>query len=330
MPRDSDTALRAALLSVLERDLDRAETLLSHAARLDSNAVEPYLALARLYRMRGEIGRAIQIHQNLLLRPGLSQEHAIAALTDLAADFRQGGFLQRAIASYEEVLLREPSNRRTLEALVPLLASVRNFPRAIEISRRLGKLGKASAAHNVADLLVQMAEACQAEGDSVEARRAVKRALRKDPECVRGWVVLGDLEAERGKHKAALSAWSRVPEIDRRSGPLVFPKLEPTYAALNRPRDFEMYLRGLLDGQPHDADARIALAHTLAARGDVDVAIDELRHVEAHDPDNLEARAVLGRLLLAERRDAAAVRAHGELIDVLERRGLLREREKLT
>ena len=113
-------------------------------------------------------------------------------------------------------------------------------------------------------------------------------------------------------------------------GPLVFPKLEPTYAALNRPRDFETYLRGLLDGQPNDADARIALARALAARGEVEDAIGELKHVDAHDPDNLEARAVLGRLLLAERRDEAAVRAHGELIDVLERRGLLKEREKLT
>ena len=71
-----------------------------------STAVEAHLALGRLYRMRGEVGRAIRVHQNLLLRSDLAREHMQTALEDLAEDFRQGGFLQRAIASYEEVLAR--------------------------------------------------------------------------------------------------------------------------------------------------------------------------------------------------------------------------------
>ena len=66
-PRDVDSALRAALLSVLERDWEEAERLLVAAARFDSSAVEPYLALARLCRQRGEIGFAVRM---LVLRSG--------------------------------------------------------------------------------------------------------------------------------------------------------------------------------------------------------------------------------------------------------------------
>jgi lipopolysaccharide biosynthesis regulator YciM len=322
-----DAALRAALLAALVRDLDRVEEMLGEAVRMDSRAVEPYLALGRLYRLRGEVGRAIRLHQNLLLRRDLSPEEETAALADLAADFQQGGFLRRAIASYEEVLSRDRQHPAALRALVQLLAQVREYPRAIRLGRRLAKLEGRGAAAQEADLLVEMAEAAEAEGRSDQARRAVRRALRRRGDSVRAWILLGALEAERGRSKAALAAWSRVPEIDRRSGPAVYPRIEATYAALDRSREFEDFLRRLLDGRPDDPGARLALARTLGARGETDGAVDELRRLLEADADDLEARAALVRLLLAEGRDARSESA--ALLEVLERRGLLRSQEKL-
>ena len=294
--RGVDSILRSALLAVLDRDLDRAEELLGHAVRMDSHTVEPYLALARLYRMRGEIGRAICIHQNLLLRSDLTEDQKVAALAALATDFRQGGFLQRAIASYEEVVAHEPQHRRALRALIPLLSSVRRYRRAIELSRRLAKLEGRKAQAGESALLVEMARAAQAEGRNEDARRALKRALRKDPDAVQAWIALGAIEAERGKSKAALAAWARVPAIDRRSGPRVYSQLEATYAALERTREFEAYLRELLAERPDDVHARIALARSLAARGDGTAAVEELRQARERAPDNLEVRGALGRL----------------------------------
>jgi len=150
----------------------------------------------------------------------------------------------------------------------------------------------------------------------------VKQALRKDKQNVRAWIVLGDLEAERDRAKAALAAWGRVPAIDRRSGPRVYPQLEATYAALERPREFEGFLRELLEERPEDSGARLALARTLAARGDTDDAVTELRRILGREPNDVEARSTLGRLLLSEHRDPDATREYGELLDVLERRGL--------
>ena len=328
-PRDIDSALRSALLSVLDRDLDRAESLLSQAVRADSEAVVPYLALARLFRMRGEIGRAIRIHQNLLLRPDLDPGLRVVVLGDLAADFRQGGFLRRAIASYEEVLARDRRHLGALRAMVRLFADVREYPRSLEMARRLAKLERGPRGPAEASLLVEMAEAAQAEGRREDARRAARRALRKDRACLRGWLVLGALEAERGREKAAIAAWGRVPELDRRSGPLVYPQLEATYTSSGRPRDYHAFLRRLLNERPDDPAARLALARALAARGDVDEAIGELRRILERDPDDLAARGTLGRILLSEHRDPETTKEYAELLDVLERRGLLRTPEEL-
>lgn len=321
-PRDVDAALRAALLAVLDRDYDEAEKMLLAAVRLDSDAVEPYLALARLLRSRGEIGRAIRIHQNLLLRLDPASKYGREALAGLAGDFCAGGLLRRAIASYEELVSRDSRNVEVLRMLVRLHTEAHNFERAIEVAKRLARLEGEDGAREEAELRVKMAEAARAEGRSDDARRAVKQALRKDKQSVRAWIALGDLEAERDRGKAALAAWARVPTIDRRSGPQVYPQLEATYAALGRPREFESFLRELLEERPDDSAARLALAGTLAARGETDAAVGELRRILEREGDNVEARSALGRLLLSEQRDADAAREYRELLQMLERRGL--------
>lgn len=326
-PRDPDWAVRQALLAVLDRDWVRAEQLLEGAVRLDSEAVDAYLALGRVYRQRGEIGRAIRIHQNLLLRPDLGERERLTAVEELAADFRQGGFLRRAIASYEEVLARDPRDAEALRALVRLYADVREHGRALELERRLAKLENRDGSEQEAELLVAMAETAQAEGRNAEARKALRKALRRNDRSVAAWIALGDLEAERGKDGRALDAWRKVPKLDRRSGQRVYPRLESAFAAANQPRAFEAYLRELLEDTPDDAPARLALARHLAARGDTDAAVAEVRRVLERHPESLEAHGSLGRILLAEHRDPDAIKEYAEFLEVLDRQGLLRSPE---
>ncbi len=317
-PRDVDSALRAALMAVLEGDWEEAERLLVAGAQLDSDSLETYLALALLLRARGEVGRAIRIHQNLLLRLEPSSPHGLLALEGLAADFRAGGFQARAIASYEELLTHDSDHERALRALVELHADAGDSARAVELARRLGKRDGGARARE-AELRTRAAAVAWEAGRSDEARKAVRKALRRDKGCVAAWVLLGEIEAERNRPKAAVDAWSRVPRLDRASGPLVYAKLDASWAALDQPRRFEAYLRELLEEQPEDARARLALARALASRGDVEQALSELRGILTHEPDDLAARIALGRLLLEQGRDAEAAKAHAELLDFLDR-----------
>jgi lipopolysaccharide biosynthesis regulator YciM len=330
-PDDADAALRGALLHVLDREYDEAERLLEVACQLDSSSVEPYLALARLYRTRGEIGRAIRVHQNLLLRKDLAPDQTVTILADLAADFRRGGFLQRAVAAYEEVLSHDARHRDALTALVWLLSEVRDHTRAIEMARRLAKVDREAAqrAPDEATLLIESAEAALAQGRNDEARRAAKRALRKAPRAVKAWIVLGDIEAERGKARAARSAWGKVPGLDRRAASAVYPRLESSFAAAGRAADFEAQLRKLLAEHPSDGHARLALARMLAVRGEIEESLGELNRMLEADPDDLAVRAALGLILLSEGREAEAAKSHGELLSVLERLGMLRRPESL-
>jgi len=319
--RDPDAAVRQALVAVLDHELERAEALLAGVVRGDSTEFEVYLALARLFRQRGEVGRAIHLHQNLLLRRDAPSGVRLDALSGLADDFRAGGFLRRAIAAYEELLREQPGHPRALRTLVTLLVDTREPQRALALVRRLAKAEGGESRAIEAKLWSQVAELERLEGHSGAARKALRRALRRDPRCVRAWVALGEVELELGRPKRALAAWRRAPELDRRAGPRVYPRIGPVFAAAGRPQEFEAWLRALLDIQPDDLEARIALARALAARGATDEGIAELRTALERDPNALAAHVALGRVLRSESRETEAAKAHEELLNVLEQRG---------
>jgi lipopolysaccharide biosynthesis regulator YciM len=323
----AEDALRRALLLVVERELDAAQEILAAVVRRDSDEVDAYLALARGYRLQGEIGRAIRIHQNLLLRRDLDEEQRTLALAGLAGDFRQGGFLRRAIAAYEELLDRSPDHRSALHALVRLLADARDFPRALQLESRLARLEGRDRRTARAPLQVEMAEALRAEGRHDEARRTLRKALRGDKQLVRGWILLGEIEAEQGRTKQAIDAWRRVPDLDRRAAGGVYQRLEAVYEKLGRGAELERFLEARLEGDSDEVEARLALARLLLARGAVSEAKTHVRRVLEREPDRLDAHAALGRVLLTEPREPELAKQLGELLDVLERQGLLRQRE---
>ena len=273
-PKTSDGAVREAFYALLDHDLDRAQEMLSRAAQIDPDEIDAYLMLGRLYRERGEVGRAIRIHQNLMLRPELDGEQGTEVLTELASDFRAGGFLRRAIASFEEVLSRDSNNRRALRELSGLLESVRDHARAIEVEKKLARLEGRDPAPRESQLWVEMARSAEAEGRAADARKALKKATRRNAGNIDAWALLGRIEAEEKRAKQAIAAWRRVPEIDRRAGPRVYGQLAATFAAMGKPRDFEKYLEGLLEKDPETRPtAAEALAQLDPLIGDAEEAV---------------------------------------------------------
>lgn len=329
---DLDALVRSALLCVLERDLDGAERALRQVVAADSDQLEAYLSLARIYRQRGEVGRAIRLHQNLLLRNDLEAPLRRMAQRGLAADFRQGGFLQRAAETYQDLLTGSPHDVAALEALVELQREVRQPEAALETARRLHRARGTprrdpAARAQLAAILVEVAEAARQDGRADAAERAARKAVRLHPGCAEGWTLVGELETERGRSRKALQAWQHVASLDARSAAAIYPRLQSAFAAVGRARDFETLLRETLGARPDDSAARLALARALRERGAPDEATKELAALLEHDPDHLEALAELARLHRAAGREAEAGDALARLAAAVERRGLFGPRE---
>jgi len=317
--KNPERAWRRALAAAVEGRWEATETWLERLVETDSNDLEAYHALARLYRRRGAVGRAIRMHQNLLLRPDLEGEARIEAMDELARDFDAGGFIARATASYEEVLARRPRDVRVLERLVELHAAQGERSRSLALVRRLRRRKPELAHRREVELLQAEAEAAHAEGETAVARRTLKRCLRRDAGCAEAWTLLGQIEAERGKDARALEAWKKAAAAaPTRAAPL-YPRIQATFAARGKPMEFERFLRELLESRPGDRFATLALARSLCSHGDSAAAVEVLQRAIAASPEDTGLRAELGRQLLTAGQDTEALKAYQDLLGTIER-----------
>ena len=313
-----ELAWRRALRAAIEGNWLGAETWLERIVEADSKDLDSYLALARLYRNQGAIGRAIRMHQNLLLRSELNRNQRAEALLELGRDFEEGGFRSRAAATYEELLGLESGNAEILERLVSLLLESSEFPRALALVKRLRRRNREAGDRLELALLLAQSDAQIETGDHDGARRSIKRCLRRNKTCGRAWLRLGELEAERGKTNRALDAWKRGAESDPRAAAEIYPKLAATFAAKGKAEDFDAFLLKLLERRPEDHFARIALARARRSRGDSASAIEDLARAVEVAPEALSLRSELGRQLIASGQDSEALKAYGELLEVID------------
>jgi lipopolysaccharide biosynthesis regulator YciM len=253
--KSATTQLRAALHLVLAGDLAGAEAALAEAARVDSSSSDVYLALANLYRLRGDIGRAIQIHQNLMLRSDLSSELRREALLGLALDFRAGGFHKRAAASFQELLEVEPDNLQALRALERIRIDSGDWQGALEVRAKIA--GRDPASHKVtAHLWVGHGRSRATRGADAEARRAFKKALAQDPECAEAYLALGDQRMREQKWKKASALFGRALGLHAAIGTLLYPRLFEAHQKLADLPGLERILRERLDAAPDDSGVR--------------------------------------------------------------------------
>jgi len=120
--------------------VDAAIDELERASRLDPGALELHLVLGNLYREKGQVGRAVQEHQSLLQRPRLNRiEHANVLLC-LGLDYRRGGFVDRAVAAFSDVLKLDPNNEPALINLEKLQEDQHQGQEAYLTRQRLAQI----------------------------------------------------------------------------------------------------------------------------------------------------------------------------------------------
>jgi lipopolysaccharide assembly protein B len=157
-----------------------------------------------LYRRRGEVERAIRIHQNLLARESLAPEHREQALMALAQDYLRAGLLDRA----EGLLLQVsevPRLRATaLDALRGVYEGQREWQQALDVHRRLSRIRAAPPGFVSAHYLCELAALAIERGDLEEARRVLREALAETAPFPRAAVLHSQIAERAGDFELAL------------------------------------------------------------------------------------------------------------------------------
>src|SRR6202050_3398055 len=125
---------------------------------MDANAdtIETHFALGSLYRRRGEVERAIRIHQNLLARDALAPEHREQALLALAQDYLRAGLLDRAEGLFQQVSEVTRLRVSPLDSLRGVYERQHEWQLALDTYRQLARIKAAPPKLVAADSLCQI------------------------------------------------------------------------------------------------------------------------------------------------------------------------------
>ncbi len=205
------TPLLRGINYLLSDKPDLALQEMVQVARLKSEAVDVYMALGEMFRAKGEIGRAVRIHQNILARPDLSGELHLQAHLALGKDFQAGGLLDRALRQYEKALAMQSDHTDALEASLRIREQSHEWVEAEALLSRLEKIQGDSLHLHRAYLFAEMADA-HFPADIEKAEACARRALELDAACAHAHIVLVRIHLQQGDFSRVEKALKRMRE----------------------------------------------------------------------------------------------------------------------
>lgn len=243
-----------------------------------AETLETHISTGNLMRRKGEVERAIRIHQNLLARPSLPREHLHRAHLELARDFVSAGLLDRAERLFEDLLVEAPELQKTARRhLLEIYQDEKEWERAIEAAKLLRpkrSLLKASPPEDrtivvaLSHYCCELAELSIAAKDFPAARSHLKHALNCDPACVRASLLMAEVEYTTQHYDRAIKALRKVRNQDVSLVKETLGLLKITYRQLEDDRAFIDYLADCLTVYPSTAVVLVLVEDLQLRKGD--------------------------------------------------------------
>ena len=265
--RDPHAELRSArppndyfrgLNYLLNEQQDEAIEVFIRLVEVDSETIETHLALGNLFRRRGEVDRAIRIHQNLIARPNLAREHRAYALLELARDYMRAGVLDRAEGLFSELVRNRMHVVEASRQLLTIYEREREWHAAIDTARKLQRASGRALGDVVAHYWCELADAERAAGNTKAAGNLAARALSADSGSVRASILEGDLAMDAGQYRQAVRAYRRVESQDPAFLPEVIDRLVDALGRAEHPSALIAYIDRL--GQRYNGFSVIHVA----------------------------------------------------------------------
>ncbi len=268
-------AFYLGIAELLQDETDQALDIFLQISRQHAQMVELQLMLASLFRQRGEVDKAIRIHQSLLERPDLSPALKREVQAGLGQDFMKAGVFDRAEQHFLALESRGELPPQALKSLIKIYEMEQDWPKAIRYAMQLERQTGKRLSDVVAHYYCELAEIALRKQDFSQAQERVTQALAKYPGSARARMMEARLHQQREELSRALTAWKLALETRPDLLGEIWPELESCYLAVHGAEQLLQELDALLEPAP-SALAQIIRAQVLARDSGEEVALKRL------------------------------------------------------
>jgi lipopolysaccharide assembly protein B len=229
---------------------DKALDTFMSMVSVSKDTAETHIILGNMFRNRGEVDRAIKIHQNLIARPELNPRVRQECSLELAKDYLKSGFLDRA-----ETILIKLANEidrpiQVLKYLKEIYEQEKEWEKAIEISNNIQSISNEDLSITISHYYCELAELelTYLEDKSIDkAKKLIKKSLAYNNKSIRALILLGDISFLRKNYTDALKKYIGTYDNYPKESYLVIDKLKNTYAKMNKDNNFFDFLKSITD-----------------------------------------------------------------------------------
>lgn len=257
LPRDYLVGLNF----LLNDETDKAVDVFIKMLEVDSDTVETHLAVAKLFRKKGEVERAIRIHQNLIARPNLEKHYRETALFELGKDYLSAGVLDRAERVFTELANEKSHSAAATRTLIEIYQQEKQWHKAIESAQKYETITRESMKPRIAQYYCELAEMKLTNKSVDDAETLLNKALKSDSDCVRASLLMAKTFMAKQDYKNALKNLKRIKDQNPDYLSEAIDLLALCYEKLDLEDELVVYLKKLADEHP-----RVPIVLILAER----------------------------------------------------------------
>ncbi len=245
---------------LLNEQPDKAVDTFLRVVELDRDTLELHLALGSLFRKRGEVDRAIRIHQRLLEEKGIPDSLYRYTLLELAKDYMSAGLLDRAENLCLELVDSQPGHIKALTVLYEVYQQEKDWFRAIDIARKLAT-GQRELNYqtDIAHFYCELADAALLQNELANASRFLDKALNEDHHCGRAYLQQAAIAQRSAQWQQAIDSYQTLASAAPYLLGEVVTEMEQCYRSLNAQAKMLDFLAGIV---PENQNTDLLLART--------------------------------------------------------------------
>tara|TARA_R110000744_G_scaffold365202_1_gene473983 strand:+ start:721 stop:1890 length:1170 start_codon:yes stop_codon:yes gene_type:complete len=265
---------------LLSDEPDKAVDTLIKMINLDSDTVETHIAMGKFFRHRGELDRAIRVHQNLVSKEQISPAQRESALKELGKDYVLAGFLERAENAFLQLLNSEKHFLDAQQQLFDIYQATKEWGRGIELAENMMENHGDSdeLCIRISHFYCEQAAIYVRKNELNLAEKTLQKAIMADQNTVRPWLMLGQIAISQEQYQTAIEYLQQVPLRDISWLSEAVPLIEQSAEALN---DLEQLEKILNEYWQQCATSYLAKVKLMARQGltkeAADVLLDQLR-----------------------------------------------------
>ncbi|VFS53459.1 tetratricopeptide repeat protein [Moellerella wisconsensis] len=233
---------------LLSNQQDKAVDLFLDMLKEDSSAFEAHLTLGNLFRSRGEVERAIRIHQSLVESASLSFEQRLLATQQLGRDYMAAGVYDRAENMFLQLTDEVDFKNSAYQSLLSIYQLTSDWHKAIDVATKLVKLGNNALREDIAQFYCELALQQLGSDDLDAGLNLLNKAEQADKNCARVSIMKGRIYIEKNAYDKAIASLKQVYQQDRELVTETLPLLYECYKQLDNMQEWAEFLQQCVAG----------------------------------------------------------------------------------